>query len=97
MTTFHRIGLSALGALALTACATHDVNIASDFGRAIEFDQRAQIANPDPHYVGRVAPGSDGARVALAQDHYRTGKVVISPNVAASKIGATGNGAMAGQ
>ena len=42
MTTFHRIGLIALGALALTACATHDVNIASDFGRAIEFDQRAQ-------------------------------------------------------
>lgn len=97
MKTLPTLGLIALGAATLTACAASQDSMSPGFGRALALDTRAQISNPDPRYIGRVAPGSDGARVAIAQDHYRTGKVVISPNVAASKVGATGNGAQAGQ
>ncbi len=78
------VGLGA--ALALSGCV--QTHLGQDFGVAIHQDIAAQVADPDAHYVGSPAPGSDGSRVALAQDRYQKGKVT-PPVATASTIGAS--------
>lgn len=77
--------------LALSACASKaPAHLSDDFGAALKQDLAAQIADPDAKYTGIPAPGSDGARAALAQKRYERGAVVAPPAAAASEIGATG-------
>lgn len=58
-----------------------------EFGQAVRQHVAAQIADPDARYVGDPDPGSNGARVGLAQQRYRTGTVIKPTPAAASKIG----------
>jgi len=62
--------------LLLSACTQSEVRLQPDFGVAVRQDLSAQIADPDPHYTGVPAPGSDGSRVSLAQTRYQTGNVI---------------------
>ena len=69
--------IASLGAvLLLSACTQNKLAIQPDFGVAVRQDLAAQIADPDAHYAGVPAPGSDGSRVSLAQTRYQTGNVV---------------------
>jgi hypothetical protein len=83
--------LAILG-LALAGCAVSQTHLSSDFGSAVRQDTMAQIADPDARYTGDPAPGSDGARVASAQERYRTGKVIPPAAEGASTIGASSAG-----
>ena len=75
------------GTLALGGCASP--HLGDDFGQAVRQNIAAQIANPDAHYVGAIAPGSNGLRVAAAQDRYIKGKVIQPSNqVAAASVAA---------
>jgi hypothetical protein len=76
-------GASVAGLLSLAACATEPLS--PDFGVALKQDLVAQIADPDARYG--VPPDADGARTALAQDRYRTGKVIEPSGLGASKVG----------
>ena len=78
--------------LALTGCAVSQTHLSSDFGSAVRQDAVAQIADPDARYKGVPAPGSDGARVASAQERYRTGTVTPPAANGASTIGAAAGG-----
>jgi type IV pilus biogenesis protein CpaD/CtpE len=78
---------------ALCGCLVSQTHLSSDFGSAVRQDAVAQIADPDAHYKGDPAPGSDGARVASAQERYRTGKVTPPAATGASTIGASAGGA----
>ena len=75
------------GALSLGGCAS--THLSDDFGHAVRQNIAAQIANPDAHFVGAIAPGSNASRVAAAQDRYIRGKVIQPSNqVAATSIAA---------
>ena len=75
----------AIGVLAvMTGCASEPLS--PSFGVALKQDLVAQIADPDVRYG--AAPDADGARTALAQDRYRTGKVIEPSGLGASKVGA---------
>lgn len=76
-------------ALGLAGCVQSQIHLSDDFGSAVRQDQVAQVADPDAHYKGVPAPGSDGARVGLAQERYRTGKVIAPTEAGASSVGAT--------
>jgi hypothetical protein len=73
-----RIGLfaSLAAGLLLSACTQSALRLQPDFGVAVSQDLAAQIADPDAHYTGVPAPGSDGSRVSLAQTRYQTGNVI---------------------
>jgi hypothetical protein len=58
----------------LGACATSPFG--DDFGRAVNAEKAAQIANPAATYAGNPDPGTDGSRAALAQTRYQTGTVL---------------------
>jgi hypothetical protein len=77
--------------LGLAGCIESRMHLSDDFGSAVRQDQVAQVADPDAHYKGVPAPGSDGARVGLAQERYRTGKVIAPSEAGASTIGASGS------
>ena len=51
----------------LSGCTQSALRISPDFGNAVHQDMAAQIADPDARYEGTPAPGSNGARVGLAQ------------------------------
>lgn len=88
-----RLVILAIAAAGLCGCTESELRIAPNFGSAVTQDEAAQVADPEPHYVGIPAPGSNGARVALAQHRYETGKVIEPTSVAASPIyGGSGNG-----
>ena len=75
----------AVGVLSvMTGCASEPLS--PSFGVALKQDLVAQIADPDVRYG--AAPDADGARTALAQDRYRTGKVIEPSGSGASKVGA---------
>lgn len=74
-TSFRVVGLIAT-ALALSACSQSDLRLSPDFGAAVRQDVAAQIADPDAKYVGIPAPGSNGARVDLAQRRYEQNQVI---------------------
>lgn len=80
------LAAGALCAAALGACTTPQTTLSSDFGRALHEDLLAQIADPDAAPVGPPPP-ADGARAALAQERYRTGKVIKPQPAIGSKVG----------
>ena len=90
-----RIGLiaSLVAGSLLSACTQSRLRLQPDFGVAVRQDLAAQIADPDAHYTGVPAPGSDGSRVSLALTRYQTGKVVppaaISSTTSASAAGSS--------
>lgn len=69
-------------ALLTSGCESH-LRLNPDFGNAVYQDQAAQIADPNAHYLGYPPPGYDGARTALAEKRYQTGKV-IRPTVSST-------------
>ncbi len=75
----------ALAAAGLAGCVQTQPHLGADFGYALRAAAVAQIANPEAVYTGDPAPGSNGARVAAAQERYRTGKV-IEPVATASTV-----------
>lgn len=75
-----------LCAAAVAACTTPKTTLSSDFGRALHEDLLAQIADPDATPVGPPPP-ADGARIGLAQERYRTGKVIKPQPAILSKVG----------
>jgi len=79
-------------AAGLAGCVQTQPHLGGDFGYAIRAAAVAQIANPNAVYTGDPAPGSDGSRVALAQERYRTGKVIEPVAVASSISSATSIG-----
>jgi len=83
-----------LASLGLSACTESEVRLSPDFGQAVRQDTVAQIADPDARYVGTPAPGSNGARVGLAQKRYEKGEV-IQPSTMTATTGsaAADNGA----
>jgi type IV pilus biogenesis protein CpaD/CtpE len=85
--------------LGLGACAQNpmqsEMNLSPDFGLAVRENMAAQIADPDPHYAGTLAPGaSDGARIDLAQTRYQKNQVIRPATTTASSrtIGGSDNG-----
>lgn len=68
----------------MTGCASQPLS--PSFGVALKQNLVAQIADPDVRYG--AAPDADGARTALAQDRYRTGKVIAPSTLGASEVGA---------
>mgnify|MGYP001549787895 FL=1 len=75
--------------LGLAGCVESQRHLSDDFGSAVRQDQVAQVADPEAGYKGAPAPGSDGARVGLAQERYRTGKVIAPSEAGASTVGAS--------
>ena len=74
--------------VSLSGCIESRTHLGRDFGETVHQDVVAQIADPDARYKGVPAPGSDSARVALAQERYTTGKVIAPTTVGATKISA---------
>ena len=74
-------------ALGLAGCVESQQHLSYDFGSSVRQNEVAQIADPDAHDKGVPAPGSDGARVGLAQERYRTGKVIAPSETGASTVG----------
>ena len=68
----------------------------ADFGQAVRQDIAAQVASPDARYAGVIAPGSNAARVAAAQDRYARGKVIQPSNQVAAASVTSASGASAG-
>lgn len=81
----------AVSGIGLSACTQSEIRLSPDFGRAVREDTAAQIADPDARYIGTPAPGSDGARVGLAQDRYSKGQVIQPSSTTASSRGSIGN------
>ena len=80
-------------ALGLAGCVQSRQHLSSDFGAIVNQNQVAQVADPDARYPQEIV--SDGARVGLAMERYRTGKTIPPTDIGASKIGA-GSSAGAG-
>lgn len=74
----------------LAACAQSEVRLSPDFGQAVRQDMAAQIADPDAHYTGTPAPGTDGLRVGLAQQRYDKNEVIQPSSTTASSAGSIG-------
>jgi len=87
MSVLKTSALVAILAAALGGCVQSQAHLSPDFGYAVNAAMVAQIADPNARYQGVPDPGSDGARVGLAQERYRTGKT-IEPQAEASDIGA---------
>ncbi len=79
----------------LAGCTESRPNIASDFGVSVKQDVAAQVADPDARYKGVPAPGSDGARVGLAQKRYQEDKV-IEPTTLSASSGTIGSSQSSG-
>ena len=79
-------------ALGLAGCVQGREHLSSDFGAIVNQNRVAQIADPDARYPQEVV--SDGGRVGLAMERYRTGKTIPPSDIGASGIGA-GQGAAA--
>jgi type IV pilus biogenesis protein CpaD/CtpE len=87
-----RILLLSAMAAGLAACADTQPALSPDFGVAVRQNLAAQIADPDARY-GKTP--SDSGRAALAQDRYRTGKVIPPSAAGASMSPSSGAGAAA--
>jgi hypothetical protein len=79
---------------ALASCAESRLRLAPDFGESVRQDVAAQVADPDAHYAGVPAPGSNGMRTSLAQQRYDRDHVATpaSTSVATSTGGGDGGG-----
>jgi len=89
--TFKAVLVTALG---LGGCATQ--HLSADFGKAVRQNVAAQVANPDATFTGVVAPGSNSARVAAAQDRYVKGKVIAPMGQSTTVSGSSGSGSSTG-
>jgi hypothetical protein len=85
--------IPALLAIGLAGCAESQRHLGSDFGAVVRQNQMAQIADPDARYPKEVV--SDGARLGLAMERYRTGRTIPPSDVGASALSA-GSGAAPG-
>src|SRR4051812_39955953 len=90
MSTWKQISMLLAAAGVLAGCAEAQPHLADNFGQAVSEALVAQVANPDAQYLGTPAPGAMGAPVALAQERYRTGKVIKPVPATASKVGVAG-------
>jgi hypothetical protein len=88
--------LGMLSVCSLSACSS-SAPLSRDFGRATEANIRAVVTYPSPWPNQGLAHVSSGERIAASMDRYTADRVTITPNVTASKVGATGNGAQVGQ
>jgi hypothetical protein len=70
--------------LLLSACAQTRLRIEDDFGRAVNQDLAAQIADPDAARNEGAPPPSSGARAGLALTRYRQDAVTPPSTVGAS-------------
>jgi hypothetical protein len=77
----------AVAVLGLSGCVRSEIRISPDFGSAVMQDTAAQISDPDAHYTGTPAPGTDGPKVAGAMKRYETGKVIPPSSIGASSAG----------
>lgn len=92
-----RITVVLVAGVALGGCVHSEVNLSPDYGQAYRQDVKAQIADPDAQYKGTPAPGSNGARVGLAQKRYEKGQVIQpSTATASSSTGQIDNGSQGG-
>jgi len=89
--------------LGLGACAQNpmesEVRMSPDFGDSVRENLAAQIADPDPHYTGTIAPGAtDGSRIDLAQTRYQKNEVIRPASSTASSrtMGGSDNGGGSG-
>jgi hypothetical protein len=94
--TIARPVLIIAAALGLCACAQNpaqsEMRMSPDFGDAVHENLAAQIADPDAHYAGTLAPGaSDGARIDLAQTRYQQNQVIQPSSTTASSQRSIGN------
>ena len=78
--------------LVLGACSESRLRLAPDFGEAVRQDVAAQIANPDAHYAGTPAPGSNGMRIDSAQERYVRHTVAQPVATQTSSVGIGGGG-----
>ena len=91
--TRHALIAAVIGAsVGLSGCTESQVRLSPDFGQAVRQDMVAQIADPDAHYLGTPAPGSNGARVDLAQKRYEKGQVIQPSTTTASSNSSAGSG-----
>lgn len=94
-----RTGLLAAGlasaAAVLAGCADdkmlNDQMQMGDFGRAVQEDLAAQIADPDATYKGPPPPSS-GERAALAQKRYQADHVIMPANTSSGGSSSSGGG-----
>lgn len=77
-------------ALGLAGCVQSRPHLGSDFGAIVNQNRVAQIADPDARYTQEVV--SDGARVGLAIERYRTGKTIPPADLGASEVGVQSGG-----
>lgn len=94
MMSFRSIVVVSAAAALLGGCVQAS-SLDRDFGRSLRENTAAQIADPDARYKGDPDPGSNGSRVALAQQRYITGKVIKPITASASAIASSGAGALA--
>jgi type IV pilus biogenesis protein CpaD/CtpE len=85
--------LLAIMGLALSGCAESRLRLSEDYGQAVRQEILAQVADPDAHYKGVPAPGSDGHRVAIATERYNRNAVVQPASTSTSSFSGGGSGA----
>ena len=86
--------LAGVGVIAASCADEKQLNEdmhSSDFGRAVQEDMAAQIADPDATYKG-PPPASSGEQAALAQTRYATDKVTKPVSVNTQSTGSGGGG-----
>jgi hypothetical protein len=83
-----------IGAMLISGCG-HVTRLSPDFGVAIRQDLAAQIADPEPRYVGTPTPGSNGPRTSLSQRRYQANEV-LPPATLGSTAEVPGAGATMG-
>jgi type IV pilus biogenesis protein CpaD/CtpE len=79
-------------AAGLSGCAMNDKPLDRDYGRALNQNLNAQIADPDARYARVIPPASDGMRASGAQDRYQRGEVAEPANVSTTTIKSGGSG-----
>ncbi len=95
-TTIRAFCVLLAGSLLVAGCAESRMHLSDDFGAALKQDTLAQIANPDAKYTGDPAPGSNGSRVASAQDRYVNGKVTPPVAARAANVGSSSSSSSSG-
>jgi hypothetical protein len=75
---------TALAAGLVSGCAQTRLRIQDDFGRAVNEDLTAQIADPDAGRDAGPPPPSSGARAVAAVERYRQDAVIQPSSVGAS-------------
>jgi hypothetical protein len=86
------LALIAAGGAIVAGCAVATTHISQDFGSVVKEDAAAQIADPDAHYVGKPAPGANGARAALAVGRYEHDTVTKPSTAQTSSVGGGAGG-----